>query len=42
MTRAHDTRLVAAMQSYDITRLLTLDAGEFRGLPVTLLDPPMP
>ena len=40
--RAHDARLVAAMQSYGVTRLLTFNAGDFRGLPVTVLDPAMP
>jgi predicted nucleic acid-binding protein len=40
--RAHDVRFVAAMQSYGITRLLTFNAGDFRGLPVTALDPAMP
>jgi predicted nucleic acid-binding protein len=40
--RAHDVRLVAAMQSYGITRLLTFDAGDFHDLPVTLLDPAAP
>lgn len=37
--RGHDVRLVAAMQSYGITRLLTFNASHFRGLPVTVLDP---
>jgi predicted nucleic acid-binding protein len=37
--RAHDARLVAAMQSYGITRLLTFNAAHFRALPVTILDP---
>jgi predicted nucleic acid-binding protein len=37
--RAHDVRLVAAMQSYGIARLLTFNAGDFRGFSVTLLDP---
>lgn len=37
--RAHDVRLVAAMQSYGITRLLTFNASDFRGFAVTLLDP---
>jgi predicted nucleic acid-binding protein len=37
--RAHDARLVAAMQSYGITRLLTFNAAHFRGLPVTILEP---
>lgn len=37
--RAHDVRLVAAMQSYGITRLLTFNASDFRGLAVVVLDP---
>jgi hypothetical protein len=37
--RAHDVRLVAAMQSYGITRLLTFNASDFRNLPVTILEP---
>jgi predicted nucleic acid-binding protein len=37
--RAHDARLVAAMQSYGITRLLTFNLAHFRGMPVTILDP---
>ncbi len=37
--RAHDVRLVAAMQSYGITRLLTFNATDFRGLAVVILDP---
>jgi predicted nucleic acid-binding protein len=37
--RAHDVRLVAAMQSYGITRLLTFNAADFRGLGVVILDP---
>ena len=40
--RAHDVRLVAAMQSYAITRLLTFNIAHFRGLPVTILDPVTP
>jgi predicted nucleic acid-binding protein len=32
--RAHDVRLVAAMQTYGITRLLTFNASDFRGLPL--------
>jgi len=40
--RAHDVRLVAAMQSYGITQLLTFNTDHFRGLPVTILDPAMP
>jgi len=37
--RAHDARLVAAMQSYGIDRLLTFNVAHFRKLPVTVLDP---
>jgi predicted nucleic acid-binding protein len=40
--RAHDARLVAAMQSYGIARLLTFNLAHFRDLPVTLLDPASP
>jgi predicted nucleic acid-binding protein len=40
--RAHDVRLVAAMQSYGINRLLTFNIAHFRGLPVTILDPASP
>jgi len=37
--RAHDVRLVAAMQSYGINRLLTFNAVHFRGMPIAILDP---
>ena len=37
--QAHDVRLVAAMRSYGITRLLTFNATHFRGMPTTILDP---
>lgn len=37
--KSHDARLVAAMQSYGITRLLTFDMGDFQGFAITLLDP---
>lgn len=37
--RAHDVRLVAAMQSYGIDDILTFNGADFRGLPVTVLDP---
>jgi predicted nucleic acid-binding protein len=40
--RAHDVRLVAAMQSYGITRLLTFNADDFSGLPITVLHPGNP
>ena len=37
--RSHDLRLVAAMQSYGIPRLLTFNAADFRSLPITVVDP---
>jgi len=37
--RAHDARLVAAMQCYGITQLLTYNRGDFRGLGITVIDP---
>jgi len=37
--RAHDARLVAAMQTHAIDRLLTLNPDHFQGFPITLLDP---
>ena len=38
--RSHDVRLVASMRSYGIDRLLTFNAGDFRGfLGVVILDP---
>lgn len=37
--RSHDVRLVAAMQSYGITRLLTFNARDFQTLPVTIVEP---
>jgi predicted nucleic acid-binding protein len=40
--RAHDVRLVAAMQSYGITRLLTFNSADFRGFPITIVDPTAP
>jgi predicted nucleic acid-binding protein len=40
--RAHDARLVAAMQSYGMTGLLTFNGADFRGLPVAILDPAAP
>ncbi len=39
--RSHDTRLVAAMQCYGITQLLTFNAPDFGGMGVTVLDPAM-
>jgi predicted nucleic acid-binding protein len=40
--RSHDARLVAAMQTYAIDRLLTFNGTHFRALPVTVLDPASP
>ena len=37
--RAHDIRLAAAMQIYSITALLTFNTADFRGLPITTIDP---
>jgi predicted nucleic acid-binding protein len=37
--RSHDARLVAAMQCYGIARLLTFNAGHFRGFPIEIVDP---
>ncbi len=37
--RSYDARLVAAMQSYGITRLLPFDADDFKGFAITLIDP---
>lgn len=37
--RAHDVRLVAAMRTHGIARLLTFNAADFRGLGVTVVDP---
>ncbi|HEY2587683.1 MAG TPA: type II toxin-antitoxin system VapC family toxin [Tepidisphaeraceae bacterium] len=37
--RAHDVRLVAAMQCYGINRLLTFNINHFRDLPISILDP---
>jgi predicted nucleic acid-binding protein len=37
--RSHDARLVAAMQSYGITHLLTHNARDFEGFAITIMDP---
>ena len=37
--RAHDVRLVAAMQCYGITQLLTFNVAHFGGMPVTIFHP---
>jgi hypothetical protein len=38
-TNVLDIRLVAAMQRYGISRLLTFNVTHFRAMPVTILDP---
>jgi predicted nucleic acid-binding protein len=37
--RCYDARLVAAMQCYGMTRLLTFNGGDFNGFAVTVIDP---
>jgi len=37
--RSYDARLVAAMQSYGIMRLLTFNMDDFKDFAVTLIDP---
>src|SRR5438105_2579887 len=37
--RSHDARLVAAMQSYGITQLLTFNADDFKDFPISVIDP---
>jgi predicted nucleic acid-binding protein len=37
--RSYDARLVAAMQTYGIERLLTFNAGHFRQYSITIVDP---
>jgi predicted nucleic acid-binding protein len=37
--RAHDVRLVAAMQSYGIPELLTFNSADFRSLGIVVRDP---
>ena len=38
-TRAHDARLVATMQTYGVTRLLSFNAAHFAEYSVTVIDP---
>ena len=38
-TKAHDARLVAAMQGHKITRILTFNAGDFKKFSITVIDP---
>jgi predicted nucleic acid-binding protein len=37
--RSHDARLVAAMQTHGITRLLTFNTDDFKGFPISLVHP---
>jgi hypothetical protein len=37
--RAHDARLVAAMQCYGMSHLLTFNSQDFKDLLVTVVDP---
>jgi predicted nucleic acid-binding protein len=36
---SHDARLVAAMKTYGITRILTFNAADFSGLGMSIVDP---
>jgi predicted nucleic acid-binding protein len=37
--RAHDARLVAAMQTHGVSRLMTFNAQHFSAFPITVIDP---
>jgi predicted nucleic acid-binding protein len=37
--KSDDARLVAAMQTHGIARILTFNANDFKGFPVTVIDP---
>ena len=37
--RSHDTRLVAAMETYGITRLLTFNTHDFKVYAITIIEP---
>jgi predicted nucleic acid-binding protein len=37
--RSHDARLVAAMESYGIARLLTFNGDDFKSFAITAVDP---
>ena len=37
--KSHDARLVAAMHTHGITRLLTFNAADFKQFSITLIDP---
>lgn len=38
--RSHDARLIAAMESYGITRLMTLNGDDFREFTINIVAPP--
>ncbi|MBI2804549.1 MAG: type II toxin-antitoxin system VapC family toxin [Planctomycetes bacterium] len=37
--KSHDARLIAAMQTHGIARILTFNTQDFRGFSVTILEP---
>jgi predicted nucleic acid-binding protein len=37
--KSHDARLVAAMQTHGITRLLTFNVADFKQFSITIIDP---
>jgi len=37
--KSYDARLAAAMQTYAISRLLTFNANDFTGFPISIIDP---
>ena len=37
--KAHDARLVAAMETYQVGSILTFNAADFSRFPITILDP---
>ncbi len=37
--KSHDTRLVAAMQTHGVARLLTFNSDDFKMFAITILDP---
>ena len=39
IVKSHDARLVAAMQTYGSARILTFNANDFKGYPITIIDP---
>ena len=39
--KSHDARLVAAMQTHGIDRLLTFNGSDFKGFPIQVIDPAM-